>query len=175
MLRLVTKPDEFYNEITNEFSYGESITMEFELTLRSIFEWEGIYKTAYSEKKNFTLEELKDLMNICCVSKNFDSSKIDMSMIDEFMKYSNDTASATTIQNGNKKSRGPKQIVTSEMIYAQVAQMGLSVQWAESINFNRLLIILNINSIQNSPPDKMSMNEIYKMQNELNRKRRGGV
>ena len=84
-------------------------------------------------------------------------------------EYIQDPQSATTFSNS--RDTGKKDILTSEVIYAIMTMAQVDLEW-ENRNFNRLMTILRVISIKNDSENKMSMNEIYKSNSELNEERK---
>lgn len=72
-------------------------------------------------------------------------------------------------QNESKSSSG--KVYTAEEFYGMMFEAGIPLEF-ENRNFDRLLTILRIMGSKNSTPKKMSKEEIYKQNRELNAKRR---
>lgn len=143
---------------------------EFEHSLDAISKWESIWKIAYLNVTEHTEHQLLDYYICMCRTGDIEYDHLTPQVIHQLSKYMNDSQSATEIQNGNNSStRGQK--MTSEVIYALMANAGVPFscdQW----NINRLLKVLNIISIQNSPKKKMPHKEVVQQNRDLNAERK---
>ena len=89
--------------------------------------------------------------------------------IDEIMKYVNDPMTATTFSKENKKPS--REIITSEIIYSWMITLKIPVEF-EKWHIRRLLTLIRVCEIKNSPPKKMSKREIMSRNAALNAARR---
>ena len=90
----------------------------------------------------------------------------------ELMKindYLNDSMTATTITKQQGKSRG--EIITSEIIYYWMISLQIPFE-CEKWNLNRLLTLIEVCNIKNSPGKKMSKSEIMRRNRTLNAARK---
>ena len=86
--------------------------------------------------------------------------------------YISDSMTATTINN-RKDQRGSRKrdIITSEIIYWQMTQLNIPLEW-EKRHLNKLLTLIQVAAIKSESPQKMSKNDIAKQNSRLNAARR---
>jgi hypothetical protein len=77
--------------------------------------------------------------------------------------------SATTFND--KQSKGSKDVVTSEIIYYWMIELGIPFECQEW-NLNRLLTLIKVCNIKRAPKKKMNSSEIRQQQQDLNERRR---
>ena len=87
----------------------------------------------------------------------------------EVKNYIDDTMTATTFRNRN----GPKshEIITAEIIYYWMIELGIPFE-CQKWHLNRLLTLVNVCSIKNTPAKKMSRKDALAQQSQLNAARR---
>lgn len=165
---------EYFDGIKNEFIYEDGGVARFEYSLKAIYKWESQWKKPFL-KGNLTREEWDSFYRIMALD-DFDNKFMTDDVREQLVEYINEPQTATrfnnpeTSQNGNKTpSRG--KFYTAEEIYALMFMAGVDIEF-ENRNVNRLLVILSIISSYNSPPKKMTKQEIYKQNAELNAKRK---
>ena len=85
--------------------------------------------------------------------------------------YINDEMTATTFKNGNDKKTSSKKIVTSEEIYYWMIALNIPFE-CEKWHLNRLLTLIRVCNMKNSPKKKMSKKDIYARNREINQANR---
>lgn len=165
---------EYYDDSVNQFSYDKGGTVRFEYSLKVLYEWEGKWRKSFL-KNEHSGEELLDfymMMALDPIDPKFITTEVATKLAD----YIKDTSTATTFstpqdgQNGNISTKSAK-AHTAEEIYALMFSSGVSLDF-ENRNLNRLLIILRIIGVNNSPPKKMSKQDILKQNATLNAQRK---
>lgn len=173
MLTVVIEGDELYDEEKNEFSNLPSITLEFEHSLVSLSKWEAIYQKPFLGKGEKTKEEIFGYLKEMVLTPNvpdevfFRLSEENLKLINEYIESKQ---SATTFGN-LPKERGSGEIITSELIYYWMITLNIPFE-CETWHLNRLFSLIRVCGIKNSPPKKMSKNEIAARNRSLNAKRR---
>lgn len=81
------------------------------------------------------------------------------------------TKFATYGDSQNESNLSSGKTYTAEEFYAMMFEAGIPLEF-ENRNFERLLILLRVMGSKHSKPKKMSKEEIYKQNRELNAKRR---
>lgn len=165
---------EYYDGKTNQFVYDEGGTVRFEYSLKAIYDWENKWKKPFL-KGNLTNREMVDFymtMALDPVKEEFMTDEV----MEKLASYIADSNTATTFatpqegQNGgNPFSKG--KVYTAEELYALMFMASVPLEF-ETRNLNRLLVVLKIISSYNNPPKKMSKQDIYKQNAELNRMRK---
>lgn len=165
---------EYYNSVNNEFIYEQGGVVRFEYSLKVLYDWEGVWKKPFlKDRNNLTNEEVMDFylrMALDPIDEKFMTKEV----LETLADYVRDPQTATVFsdnvngQNGNKAS---SKTYTSEELYAMMISSNVPLDF-ENRNLNRLITILRIVSNNNSPPKKMSKNDIYKQNATLNAERK---
>lgn len=164
---------EEYDPNTNRFTTHKGGIVRFEYSLKAVYNWEGKWKKPLLKKgAKHTGEEMLDLYHMMAldpVRKDFITPEV----TELLSKYIADGGTATrfnTMGNGGGGATS-KRILTAEEIYAIMFSAGIPLEF-ENRNLNRLLIILRIISNRNTPPKKMSRDDILRQNASLNQKRK---
>lgn len=170
MIKIRTPEKEFYDEVTNTFTTVPGKTYKFEHSLISLSKWESITCRPFLSVEGGKLHD-SDLylyFECMCFDDGFSSSYLSSDNISELTTYVDTPHTATTIRTSG--GTGPRKVVTSEVIYAMMVDSGVPFT-CEKWNLNRLLTLINVISARRNPK-KMSRQDIYKQNTELNRMRR---
>lgn len=163
---------EFYNEKTEEFITTEECTLELEHSLISLSKWESKWKKPFISSDNKTTEETIDYIRCMLLDENKkDNIKyLTPKDIKKINDYISDPMTATTFYEedvGSKK----KEIITSELIYYWMVISNIPME-CQNWHLNRLLTLIRICSIKNTPLKKMSKQDIMSRNKALNEARR---
>ena len=173
MLTITFKETEYYDETTNTFLNLPEKTVDFEFSLRAISRWEQKWKMPFlSTQMGVDDLRLIDFYLMMSLDPTLSPLYLDDVAMSALSFHMNDKRSATifTSQNeSNANTRG--KIYTAEEFYALMFMNGIDLEF-ENRNLNELLNILRIISHYNSPPKKMSKEDIFKQNRELNAKRK---
>lgn len=165
---------EYYDSNSNQFVYEEGGVVRFEYSLKVLYDWESKWKKSFL-KGELTEQEMVDfytMMALDPIEEKFITGEV-MTMLADYIK---DPQTATTFsseqngQNGNNPFKKGK-IHTAEELYAMMIMANVPMEF-ENRNLNRLFVILRIISSYNNPPKKMSKQDIYKQNAEINRQRK---
>jgi hypothetical protein len=164
---------EYYDGESNQFVYEEYGVVRFEYTLKVVYDWEFKWRKPFL-KGEYTDEELLDFYKMMALDPIKEEAFTE-EVMERLSEYIGDSSTATIFsshgdgQNNNQMLR--QKNYTAEEIYALMVSAGIPLEF-ENRNLNRLLVILRIISTQNSPPKKMTRDEILKQNREINRQRR---
>ncbi len=173
MLTINIPDREYFDEITNEFIYVKGKSIVLEHSLLSISKWESKWKKPFLGNNSKSFEESIDYIRCMTLTQNVDSRlyyNIDAGIFKQVSDYIEDGMSATTITNNGSKKRSGR-AVTSELIYSWMVSFRIPFS-CEKWHLNRLLTLINICEINNSPKKKMSKRELYAKNKSLNEARR---
>ena len=175
MLQLTIPKSEKYNEETNEFIYRKEQKIVLEHSLVSLSKWESRWHKPFLSPKNEkkSQEEVIDYIRCMTLTQNVDPSLYYDLSADNYNKiqaYIDDPMTATTF-NMLQKTKQRGEVITSELIYYWMIAYNVPVEF-EKWHLNRLLTLIKVCSIKNSPPKKMSKHEIYNRNAALNASRR---
>lgn len=95
---------------------------------------------------------------------------ISPAVVDEIQRYIQSEQTATVVAKAQGATK--RQIITSEVIYANMAELGLDPAFYEQWNFNRLITVISVTSSNRAPKKKMTRSEIYDQQRRLNEARK---
>lgn len=177
MLKIEIPGLQLYDEDKNEFLYTKGCTLLLEHSLLSVSKWEAIWHKPFLETKDKTEEESLSYIQCMTINSKVDPEvykRLTLKNIEDIKAYIDDPMSATTINDRDqKKGALNKEIITSEIIYYWLISLQMNVEYFEKWHFNRLITLIRVCSIKNTPPKKMSKREILNRNralNEANRK-----
>lgn len=171
MLSIIIPQNELYDEQTNEFKYTNEQIIELEHSLVSISKWESKWNKPFLESKKSD-EETIDYIKCMTLTKNIsDEIYLNLSSknINEIKNYIDAPMTATTFYN--KKEYTNREKITSDLIYYWMISLNIPME-CQNWHINRLLTLIRICNIKNTPPKKMSRNDIISRNAALNKARR---
>ncbi len=176
MLTITVPANELFDERTSEFISVKEHVLLLEHSLLSLSKWESKWHKSFLfslENGTLSLEETIDYIRCMCLTKNVDPNVykcLSPSNISEINEYLSNPMTATTISDNQPGERN-YEIKTSELIYYWMIACGIPFE-CEKWHLNRLIMLIRVCSAKNSPPRKMSRDEIMRRNAELNAKRR---
>lgn len=173
MLTIKIPKQEGWNETTEEFVNTEDITLNLEHSLVSLSKWESKWKKSFLSNTDQTTEETIDYIKCMTITQNVNPNVYDY-LTDENIKQINDyiadPMTATTFRDLDQGSNN-REIWTAEIIYYYMIAFNIPVEF-QKWHLNRLLTLIRVCSIKQSPSKKMKRNEILSRNAELNKKRK---
>ena len=172
MLKLVVPPREFFDEETNEFFSVEGATLTLEHSLLSLSRWESKWKRPFLSDGPKTAEEIHHYIR--CMS--LQELPIGAEMLytqatyDAVNAYISDPMTATTITEPPGK-RNNRETITAEIVYYWMVALNIPFE-CERWHFQRLLTLVRVCNIKNSPGKKRNRHEALAQQRDLNAARR---
>lgn len=165
---------EYYDGIKNEFIEEVGGVVDFEYSLKVVYDWEAKWKKPFL-KGNLTDWEIIDFYTMMATTP-IDSRFITEEVMMQLANYINETQTATTFSNPDTGQNGGSsfskaKVYTAEELYALMFMNQIPLEF-ENRNLNRLTTVLRVISNYNSPPKKMSPQDIQRQNAELNRQRR---
>lgn len=168
---------EYWDDKKEEFVNIDALVRDYDLELEhsliSVHKWEQKWHIPFISKEPHTEEQTLHYIKCMTINKSIPDAVYDhltSENIKDISDYINDPMTATTVAEipGQKKSR---QVVTAEVVYSWM--VALQIPWeAQKWHFNSLMKLIEVCNIQNTPPKKMSKNEIMKRNRDLNAARR---
>lgn len=172
MLKLTIVQPELYNDVLNEFIPSKLYKIQLEHSLVSLSKWESNWKKPFLSNDEKTLEETIDYIKCMTITQNVPDdvyNYISDYQYTQILDYIHSEKTATTFTN--HKSTGRREIITSELIYYWMITLNIPFE-CQKWHLSRLLTLINVCNIKNSPPKKMSKQEIAKRNADLNAMRK---
>lgn len=173
MLKIAVPANEYWDEAKEEFVTTKAQTLQLEHSLVSISKWESKWKKAFLASNEKTYEETMDYVKCMTLTQNVDPSvytRLTRKNIQQINDYISDSMTATCFSDDGQK-RGSREIVTSELIYYWIISLNIPFE-CQKWHLNRLLTLIKVCNIKNSPPKKRSKREIMRQNAALNAARR---
>lgn len=152
----------------------ETVTLQFEHSLRSLSKWESKYKKAflYGEKSP---TEMLDYYQCMLLSTDVDPDLIyglKPKQLDELYEYINTDQTASSVPQEETKSQYNSEITTTELVYFWM--VALKINWeAQDWHFSRLMMLIQITGHKNQPPKKRNPKQVmtdWRQENERRKK-----
>lgn len=176
MKEIVVPDAELFDEDTNTFIHIKGVTLQLEHSLISLRKWEEKWHKPFLKKEEKTTEEIVDYIRCMTLNpKKMDENVyryIPPDLLKEIIEYIQDPMSATTFNDSligaQKNSR---EIITAEIIYYWMVAYNIPVEF-QKWHLNKLLTLIKVVSIKNSPSKKMGKREAAQQRAALNKARR---
>lgn len=172
MLQITIPETELYDDKVGEFIYTKETKLKLEHSLISISKWEQHWRKPYINTVEKTREETIDYIKCMTLTQNVDPNAyrcITNAHIKQINEYINNPMTATTFSD--KKKSGRREITTNEVIYYQMIDLGIPVEF-EKWHLNRLLTLIKVCTSYREPQKKRNKKDImrdYKAINKANR------
>lgn len=155
MLELVIPDNELFDENNSTFITVKKHTLLLEHSLISISKWESKFKKPFLSRERKTIEETRYYVKCMTLNRNVDDNVYLCLTNDDIGKvnaYIEDPMTATKPKKIGSPSR---ETITSELIYYWMIALNIPVEF-EKWHLNRLLTLIEVCNIKNSPPKKMT-------------------
>lgn len=173
MLQITIPETEQWNEKTQEFITSEEQTIQLEHSLVSLSKWESKWNKAFLTKKDKTDEETIDYIKCMTLTKNVPDelyyclSNDNIETINEYIK----APMTATYFSKHSSTSSRNELITSELIYYWMIALNIPFE-CQYWHLNRLITLIEVCSIKNQPPKKMSKRSIMSRNASLNAARR---
>ncbi len=172
MLTITIPARELYDEKNQMFFNTKEQTLRLEHSLVSISKWESKWRKAFLKKDEKTNEEIIDYIKCMTITQNVDPNVYNFltrSNINEIIEYIDNPMTATTF--ANNENNNSREVITSELIYYWMISFNIPME-CQRWHLNRLLTLIRVCSIKNTPPKKMNKKEVANRYAKLNAARR---
>ena len=173
MLIITIPAVEMFDEKTQTFFETKETVLELEHSLISISKWESKWHKPFLSKQDKTIDETIDYIKCMTITRNVDPNAykyLTNSNIEEINKYIDDPMTATTFYDDSNNG-GQKETITSELIYYWMIANTVPME-CQKWHLNRLLTLLRVCSVKNTPPKKMGKRELANKYAALNAARK---
>jgi hypothetical protein len=173
MLYLTMPSSEFFDENSNAFIQYKAENLTLEHSLVSLSKWESKWQKPFLDKEPKTDEEALDYVRCMTISQNPSADVYDRmrnAVFDKIVSYINAPMTATWF-NEQKQTGKALEIVTAEIIYYWMISLNIPME-CQKWHLNRLLTLIRVCNIKNTPPKKMGRKQQLNNQRALNEARR---
>lgn len=172
MLKITIEGKEMFDENSGTFFTTDSHTIQLEHSLVSLSKWESKWNKPFLSKERKTAEETIDYIRCMTITQNIDPiifNSLSSENIKAINDYIDSPMTATTFSDRDQKKNN--EIITSELIYYWMIALNIPME-CQRWHLNRLLTLIRVCNIKNTPPKKMSKREIMNRNSALNAARR---
>lgn len=173
MLKVTVPPGEFYDSVKNEFRVTKEQELTLEHSLVSISKWESKWCKPFLSATKMSQDEVLDYIRCMTLTQNVDPMvyyAITSDVFKEITDYMNRPMTATTFRK-NDASSSSSEVITSEIIYYWMIELGIPIEFAKW-HINRLLTLIRVCNIKRQPPKSIPKSELYARNKALNDARR---
>lgn len=173
MFQLSIPGAEYWDEQKQEFVYKKPVVLQLEHSLVSLSKWESKWNKAFLSKGEKTNEETLDYIKCMTITQNVNPdvyARLTIKNFEEINAYIDAPMTATTFGE-DKSKKSNKEIITAELIYYWMIALNIPFE-CQKWHLNRLLALIRVCDIKNSPPKKMSKKEIMSRNAALNEARK---
>lgn len=165
---------EGWDEEKQEFVEPKYQILQLEHSLVSLSKWESKWQKPFYSKKDMSDEEVLDYIKCMTLSKNIKPdvyNHLTRENIKDIMDYIGSPMTATTFSKDDKNPNN-REIITSELIYYWMISSNIPFDPCQKWHLNRLITLIRVCSIKNTPPKKRSKRDIMSRNAALNASRR---
>lgn len=173
MLKIIVPAVELWDEVHEEFVYTKEQTLQLEHSLVSLSKWESKWHKAFLGKQDKTDEEILDYVRCMTLTQNVNPdvyNHLSSANYAEINAYIEAPMTATCFSD-DMSPKGSREVATAELIYYWMITFNIPVEF-QKWHLNKLLTLIRVCNIKNSPPKKRSQREIMKRNAALNAVRR---
>lgn len=167
MLELDVTVSEAYDENTKKFVLTKQ-RVQLEHSLVSLSKWESEFEKPFLSGSDKTHDETFAYIEMMILGSK-PTPEILLELVrshnDEIQTYMGRKMTGTTISEIQKKE-GRRQTITSELIYSWMVDLRIPFE-TQYWHLNRLITLIRVNTLKNSPKQKMTAAE----RQQLNRQR----
>ena len=149
-------------------------TLQLEHSLVSLSKWESKWCKSFLSKEDKSAEETLDYVKCMTITQNV-NPEVYNHLTQDNIKQVNDYISApmtATYFSDDRSSKAGREVVTAELIYYWMIALQIPFDPCQKWHLNRLLTLIRVCNIKNSPPKKMSKRDIMSRNARLNAARK---
>lgn len=173
MLQLTIPAFECFDENTGEFRSIRETTLQLEHSLVSVSKWESKWQKPFLASTEKTVEECIDYVRCMTITQNVDPSVYSFLTEKNFREinaYIEAPMTATTFSDRENKQFS-REVITAEVIYYWMVALNIPFE-CQKWHLNKLITLVRVCNIKNSPQKKMTKREMAERNRALNAARR---
>lgn len=173
MLQITIPATELWDEENQEFKNTKEYVLQLEHSLVSISKWESKWNKVFLSKDEKTYDEVLDYIKCMTITQNIPDEVyryITKDSIDKINEYISAPMTATWFSN-EKTTGVSREKTTSELIYYWMIALNIPFE-CQKWHLNRLLTLIRVCNVKNTPPKKMSKSALMRRNASLNAARR---
>lgn len=173
MLRITIPEKEYWDEKEERFVYAKEQTLQLEHSLVSLSKWEAKWNKAFLSRNDKSYDETLDYIKCMTITQNVNPEvylRLTNENIDQINAYIEAPMTATYIPEDKNGKRSNEQ-VTSELIYYWMISMNIPLD-CQKWHLNRLLALIKVCEIKNTPPKKRSKKDLASRHAAINARNR---
>lgn len=169
MLTILVPGAKYLDDSTQTFIEVKPKVLHLEHSLASVALWESLWEKPFFSNNSMTVTQTLDYIKCMTLDENVDPlvyKGIKNDLVKKIEEYIKRPMTATWFSE-TEKPKGRKKIITAEIIYYQMATLNIPFE-CDKWHLNRLLTLIRVCADKNAPPKKMSKNEVFRRNRELN-------
>lgn len=173
MLQVTIPASEYFDEKTGEFNSIRETTLQLEHSLVSVSKWESKWCKPFLGPTEKTAEECIDYVRCMTITQHVDPTVyqfLTQKNFQEINAYIEAPMTATTFSERENK-RFSREVVTAEIIYYWMVALNIPFE-CQKWHLNKLIALVRVCNIKNTPQKKMSRREVTERNRALNEARR---
>lgn len=175
MLKIEIPAFDCYDEETETFTSIKSSILFLEHSLLSLSKWESIWhKPFFSDAPKTQIESI-DYVRCMTINKDVNPliyTRLTPEHFKRINSYMDDPMTATWFNDNSKNKKTPsKEIITAEVIYWQMIQYHIPIEF-QKWHLNKLITLIRVCALKSEPPKKMSKKDLYNRNRALNAARK---
>lgn len=179
ILKIVTPAKEYTKNIPEgvEFVIGPMYELTLKHSLISVSKWESKWHKPFLDKRNeLTDEEFLDYIRCMSLTSFPEEAIQNLSFANrlDIKKYIEDPQTATWFNNHNTPPPSEK-VITNEVIYGQMIQLGIPLDPCQKWHLNHLLTLIRVCAENEMPQKKMTPLEVMTQNKSLNKMRKAAL
>lgn len=174
MLQITIPETELFNNSTQTFDTVKAQTLQLEHSLISVAKWESKWKKPFLSDKVRNIEESIDYIKCMTLTQNVNQAcyeNIPQSLFTDITAYIDDSMTATSFSNGGSGRSSRSQTITAEIVYYWMISFNIPFE-CQKWHLNRLMTLIQVCSIKQENPKKMSKQRILQENKATNEARR---
>lgn len=173
MLQITIPASEQWDELNQVFVYTKEQTLRLEHSLVSLSKWESKWHKSFLGHKDKTYDETLDYIKCMTITQNVNPevyNLLDANCMKQIQDYIDDPMTATYIETIGDDGPGGD-TVTSELIYYWMIALNIPFE-CQKWHLNKLFALIKVCNVKNTPPKKMSRQQIMNRNAAINASRR---